>query len=145
MALITCQECKKEISESAKKCPHCGFELEKGGGCLPIIIIGAIVIGAISSLSNNDSPSSTGSIPSLSQSATGACMGFIKQVLNDPASAEFGVSTNAYVNEEKIGEWTVRRDVRAKNALNAIVLSTFECKMTFDNQNWHSKSIKEIK
>jgi hypothetical protein len=25
MALITCPECKKEISDTANKCPHCGY------------------------------------------------------------------------------------------------------------------------
>lgn len=29
MALITCPECKKEISDQAKMCPHCGYELPK--------------------------------------------------------------------------------------------------------------------
>jgi len=27
MALITCPECKKKISESAKSCPNCGYQL----------------------------------------------------------------------------------------------------------------------
>ncbi|MBE6748744.1 MAG: zinc ribbon domain-containing protein [Ruminococcaceae bacterium] len=29
MALITCPECNKEVSDSAKKCPHCGYKLKK--------------------------------------------------------------------------------------------------------------------
>lgn len=29
MALITCPECKKEISNLAKSCPHCGFPLNE--------------------------------------------------------------------------------------------------------------------
>ena len=28
MALITCPECKKEISDTAKSCPSCGYELK---------------------------------------------------------------------------------------------------------------------
>ncbi|QXA08189.1 zinc ribbon domain-containing protein [Acinetobacter pittii] len=28
MALISCPECKKEISDQAKSCPHCGFPIE---------------------------------------------------------------------------------------------------------------------
>lgn len=28
MALITCPECKKEISDSASSCPHCGYGLK---------------------------------------------------------------------------------------------------------------------
>jgi len=26
MALITCKECKNKISDTAKVCPHCGYE-----------------------------------------------------------------------------------------------------------------------
>lgn len=29
MALISCPECKREISDQAKSCPHCGFPIEK--------------------------------------------------------------------------------------------------------------------
>lgn len=29
MALIKCPECKKEISDTSKKCPKCGYEIEK--------------------------------------------------------------------------------------------------------------------
>lgn len=29
MALIKCKECAKEISDSAKQCPHCGFKKKK--------------------------------------------------------------------------------------------------------------------
>ena len=29
MAMITCPECKKDISEAAASCPHCGYPLAK--------------------------------------------------------------------------------------------------------------------
>ena len=29
MAIIFCPECGKEISDTNKKCPHCGFKLPK--------------------------------------------------------------------------------------------------------------------
>jgi hypothetical protein len=144
MALINCEECGKEISAKAENCPHCGYKKEKSSGCLPIIIIGAIVIGAITSLSSNNSNNTTTSAPiDLKQSASGACMEFIKQVLHDPDSAEFGDSSSAYVNEEISGNWVVQREVRAKNAFNAVRLSNFECKMTFDGNNWRASSVKE--
>lgn len=146
MSLINCKECKKEISDEVDKCPHCGFKVKKSSGCLTLIIIGIIVIGAISSLSSNDSSSTTSSSAYDSrQSASGACMSFIKQMLHDPDSAEFGHSSEAYVNEEKPGIWKVQREVRAKNAFNAMRLSTFECNMQLNNNAWNAISVTEIK
>ena len=61
MAMITCPECKKKISETAASCPHCGYVLtpemvakikkkEQQGcvGCLAIFLIFAIVAGMYS-------------------------------------------------------------------------------------------------
>ena len=31
MALVTCPECKKEISDTSKSCPSCGYELKESG------------------------------------------------------------------------------------------------------------------
>ena len=31
MSLIKCSECEKEISESARSCPHCGHEAQREG------------------------------------------------------------------------------------------------------------------
>jgi len=39
MALIKCSECGKEISNSAKSCPHCGFVYKKDNSTLKTIII----------------------------------------------------------------------------------------------------------
>jgi hypothetical protein len=37
--LITCPACKKDVSEEAEKCPHCGHPLKKkeASGCLTFI------------------------------------------------------------------------------------------------------------
>jgi RNA polymerase subunit RPABC4/transcription elongation factor Spt4 len=44
MELVNCPECKKEISSSAKICPHCGYKLAKNNrGCFTLFI-GLIVI-----------------------------------------------------------------------------------------------------
>ncbi|HED3853612.1 TPA: hypothetical protein R4217_002466 [Enterobacter soli] len=45
MALAKCKECKKEVSTSAKTCPHCGVKnpgigaKQQLGGCLILIVI----------------------------------------------------------------------------------------------------------
>ena len=33
MALITCNECKKEVSSNAEKCPHCGNPINTAVRC----------------------------------------------------------------------------------------------------------------
>ena len=33
MALINCPECKREISDTARSCPHCGYSFEKMKFC----------------------------------------------------------------------------------------------------------------
>lgn len=32
MALISCKECSKEVSDNASKCPHCGARLKPSAG-----------------------------------------------------------------------------------------------------------------
>ena len=38
MALIKCNECKKEISSTARQCPSCGYKIKKVGLFWPIIV-----------------------------------------------------------------------------------------------------------
>ncbi len=58
MALIKCPECAKEISDTAKKCPHCGYSLKSIGKTISankknistaaiVILLVALVIFAI--------------------------------------------------------------------------------------------------
>lgn len=47
MALITCEECGKEISDSVKKCPHCGYKLnakDKKKRNKILIALGAVIL-----------------------------------------------------------------------------------------------------
>lgn len=54
MSLIECKECKKQISDKAKTCPHCGAKVKKShpvrlvlmillGACIGFVIIAALV------------------------------------------------------------------------------------------------------
>ena len=51
MALINCPECGKEISDSTKICPHCGYKLKNKSASkkwiIPVIIISIVVIIAL--------------------------------------------------------------------------------------------------
>lgn len=44
MAMMECTECKKQISDLAKSCPHCGAPAssKKGGGSIFIIIVAIV-------------------------------------------------------------------------------------------------------
>ena len=47
MALIICKECGKEVSDTAKSCPHCGYRnLQKTGGKLGVtsLVFGILAI-----------------------------------------------------------------------------------------------------
>ena len=70
MALINCPECKKEVSNSASTCPHCGFSLilkeekpkKKKKGCFTwILVIIAIVLALFYFYSKNNSSTSSSS------------------------------------------------------------------------------------
>ena len=47
MAIINCPECNKEISNSANKCPNCGYKISKKKGCFTYIIALVVVIVVI--------------------------------------------------------------------------------------------------
>ncbi|HDG1673796.1 TPA: hypothetical protein PFE07_003264 [Kluyvera cryocrescens] len=56
MALTKCKECKKEVSTSAKTCPHCGVAnpgVNVMKGCLILIVL-AIGFGAYMTFSGDD-------------------------------------------------------------------------------------------
>ena len=44
MALITCNECGREISNTAVSCPHCGFQINKSEGVKKADAIGWIIL-----------------------------------------------------------------------------------------------------
>jgi len=53
-----CKSCEKEVSKTARTCPHCGQEnpgINTGKGCLIIIVI-AVVIASLIMLIDNGSP-----------------------------------------------------------------------------------------
>jgi hypothetical protein len=67
MALIECNECEHEVSQSAATCPKCGAPVtkaKKGNGC-GTLVLGALVIGVIGAVVASLNPSgSTSTSPS---------------------------------------------------------------------------------
>lgn len=61
MAIIKCKECKKEVSSSAKICPHCGIK-DPGVGALQMLIgfiVLAVIIAVLVSTCSEDENSTT--------------------------------------------------------------------------------------
>lgn len=52
MAMTTCKECKKPISDSAKNCPHCGMEQPKEMSRLKIGFFGLVLLFVIYGIAN---------------------------------------------------------------------------------------------
>lgn len=47
MALISCPNCGTDISEEAKKCPHCGKKLKKNKFIIPVIMVVVLIIACV--------------------------------------------------------------------------------------------------
>jgi ribosomal protein S8E len=55
MALITCKECKKEVSNKAEKCPHCGFKMPTQYSLFKsIVLVFFIIPGVLYFIFNNN-------------------------------------------------------------------------------------------
>ena len=71
MALVSCKECKKEVSKNSKTCPNCGIDKpgitanDTAKGCLGVFAF--VIIFAVVMASCNDDDSSSSS-PKLSDS-----------------------------------------------------------------------------
>lgn len=144
MALITCPECKKKISESVSNCPHCGYQLtqekiaeikqaeqliQKGCsiGCVSIIAI-FFIFYFISSFSSSKSsrtyPDSRSSQEIVMNSPWDASVSqvksWLKTNLKDPGSLEFIEWSK--VSKTNDGGFTVRVKYRAKNSFGGYVV-----------------------
>ena len=54
MAMTTCKECKKPISDSAKNCPHCGMEQPKETSRLALGFAGLVLFAVIYGVANQE-------------------------------------------------------------------------------------------
>jgi len=145
MSLITCPECNKKISETAEKCPNCGYQLtaekvteiknkeekaKKGlqVGCL--IMFAAMIVCTIygsNSSSNKSSYSSSSRSSSYEVVQNSEWDGSVSQVKSwlkantkDPKSLEF--IEWSPVTKQADGTYFVRVKYRAKNSFGGYVV-----------------------
>jgi len=151
MALITCPECKKKISETAVSCPNCGYQLTqekvaeikkkedqvRGLGCLAVIVI--LVIFYMMGFFSSDNTKTT-TAPKTKEEIRkeqlakdfsawdGSHRGLtkvIKESMNDPSSYEH-VDT---VYWDKGDYLIVKTTFRGKNAFGGVVTNWVEAKV----------------
>jgi len=140
MAIINCPECNKEISDTAKSCPHCGFNLPKKGiGCAGYIFaaVGVVLIFSLLGKSPQD-----GDKYYSQNSALNSCESYIKARLKNPDSADFD-DANAKVYTNNQDNLTIFITVRATNSFNAIVPTSYSCSVSKQNGDWVVQDLQE--
>ena len=172
MALTICKECKKEVSDTAKACPHCGAKLKGGffGKFLIVIVILFILINLFTSIKNDKAKEKEAErIAALTpeqreaelkakaikeekekrasriSGAQYVCQQFVLRSLHDPKSAEPENSSQYFIEEESNGIYLVQVTGRFKNGFGALRYGVFNCKTKLDKDEWVLVSLKQIK
>jgi len=141
MALIYCKECNKEVSNQAKTCPGCGFDLQKekntkiaGKGCLWIFGIIFIFILFITLL-----PSSPGS-NSKNLEAYVYSQQTIELQLKTPGTANFPAFEDSFVNQSG-NIYTINSYVDSENSFGASIRSHYKCILRYENDIFFVESV----
>jgi len=147
MALINCPECKKEVSKTAKVCPHCGYKLKKKKGCLYYIGIAIlIVIGlVIIELATQDNSSSSDRDFGGERLAYNLSKDYVLQNLKSPKSAKFPglFESKNHVTDLGGGRYKIVSWVDSKNSFGAEIRTEYSCIMV--NKGGDKWGIEELK
>jgi len=160
MALINCPECKKEVSDSAKTCPHCGYKLieddvkktdsqskknKKKNGCLTLLIIGAVLIVIFYIIGSNGDDSSSNSSTSTNKFlAYNYAEDFVEKKLKSPSTAEFpGISEkDGHITDLGGGKYKIDSWVDSQNGFGATMRTKFTCTIIFEGDNVRCEELK---
>lgn len=150
MALINCPECKKEVSDLAKTCPHCGYQLikdkvqktniqskkpKKESGCLTLFVIGVVlilifyIIGSIGDNSSSSNSTSTNKFLAYNYAED-----FVEKKLKSPSTAEFpGVTEkDKHITDLGGGKYEINSWVDSQNGFGAMIRTNFSCTIIFE-------------
>ena len=168
MALIKCNECKKEFSSDAKACPHCGKRrtsfitklIAWFFAFVGVMMVWGMIQGQKTSEEAVQKEAGRRAALTTDQrlaedaakakekklsAARGACLITLKQNLNDPGSAEIGSTSQWYVEERKNGTILVQPTARAKNAFGAYIQGAWDCVVKPEGKNIRVLSMKQIR
>lgn len=147
MSLLVCEKCQGQVADDADTCPHCGTKNFRKPSKAPLIIGGLISAAIVYHFATVEPAPPPAPRPPAdpASSARGACMLFVKQRLHDPGSAEFPETPSTSITKRDGNMWLVRMPVRARNSLNALRLTNFDCLMSFrsSDETWSALTISE--
>jgi len=159
MALITCPECKKKISDSANKCPNCGFQLSheaiaeikakdqknnqaSGIGCLALIVI-VFVIGLLTYDQKENPETGRETLAFIH------CQNFVTQRLKAPSTADFPhLDRKSWKIDENT--FAIQAYVDAQNSFGAKIRTNWTCEIKYNGgdqysgANWQLLSLKML-
>ena len=117
MALIKCEECGAEVSSKAEACPQCGVRVAaKPMGCgtlIGLVILGAVIISAFSSIFSAGTRSGTSSSPTSTSPASSG------QTVSTPAPPPPGSQWFYHHSDDSMGKGVIRQaQVSSSNTVN---------------------------
>jgi hypothetical protein len=168
MALKACKECGKEISTTAKFCPHCGKKKTSRVSILFAIMLILFVIGLLAGIMRSEQQAAdTSAVESTRRqaltpaqrtqedaetakeqklsAANALCYSTLKASLHDPSSAKLDPSSGWYTKEQKDGTIRVQPTGRAKNAFGAYVYGAWDCFVKERNKTYTVTKLKQIR
>jgi hypothetical protein len=146
MAMTTCKECGKDISDTATSCPHCGYAKPKPrqvSGCMTTFIISGALLFAVSMCNTATAPKQQPKTPEqLTQEArkeeafqkvVGA-MAIIKKANRNPDSV---VWENVLANDDASVICIEYRGQNGFGGMNKESIAFIKNKPTKDSKDWN--------
>ena len=144
MALISCEQCNKEISEDAVSCPGCGHPRapsDTGFGLGKILAIGLGVLIAGSWLLT---PAKGKPSAAPEKLAATACREFARNSLIAPSKAEFpDEGASSLADPESPGIFLATGIVDSQNSFGATLRKRYRCKVQrTEDGKWRAVELK---
>lgn len=133
MALISCKECGKDVSDTVKTCPNCGFRLKKEIGNFKAIVLLALIGVAGIFMALLLAPL-LGSRTEYEVSAYEKCKTMIKMDSANPENVEIE-DVNGVVNGSEVTYVWSPLTLRLQNQYGALVGSSATCIINTDTND----------
>ena len=138
MALFSCPECKKQISETGECCPHCGYRFSSGETtklkgkeqktkviAFFVLIIIIIILFRLCSGGNNPEPKIPWDQKDNSAGAWVYTKMYVENNLKSPSSAKFPWAFTDYVHRNGT-TYTISCYVDSQNSFGAMIRTYFD-------------------